>query len=184
MSRVKFVVTAIMGFVVVVSSADIFAQDCCCDSGARSGRVGIIARMRARRSTYTNNCCQAPAQNCCQATPVQTSCCPAPAPCCQTACCTPAPTCGGCDTCHASTGCCNHGGGLFANRRANRDCNSAYTSTTSGCCGQTMGCSGCAGCANGQIMQGSSQGVIVPEASGQPVAPEAPTPSVDSTKST
>ncbi len=190
MIRVKFVLAAIMAVVVTVSGSDMFAQDACCDSGVRARRVGFIARIRANRSTYTNNnccptqtadpCCQAAAAPCCQ---TATACCATPAPCCQTACCDTAPACGGCNDSHANSGCCRQGG-LFANRRANRGSNSAYTSHTTDCCGTTSGCSGCAGCAGGQIMQGSSEGVIVPEASGQPVAPDAPVPTPDSTKST
>lgn len=186
MSLVKCMLTAVLGVVVAVSSSQAFAQDCCCDSGSarmtRGNRVGFIARIRANRSSYTSNCCQTAAP-CCE-TAAATPCCPpapccqTPAPCCQTACCS-TPSCGGCNSCsscgHASNGCCRQG--LVRNFRAQRSCDCcAYTSHTSGCCGTaTTGCGGCAGCANGQIMQGSSEGVVVPEASGQPVAP-APAP--------
>jgi hypothetical protein len=59
---------------------------------------------------------------------------------------------------------------LFARARNNNCC---YTSTACG------GCEGCSGCATGGLIQGSSEGVVVPEATGQPVmpAPETPAPS-------
>jgi hypothetical protein len=185
MSRVKFVLTAVIGVVVAVSSSNTFAQDCCCDNGGwgRSQRVGLIARIRANRanrSAYANccptqtDCCQ-PQTACCQA---PAPCCATPAPCCQTACCETS-----CHSCCA-TNCCRQGGGLVRNFRARGCSNCGYTSQMSGCCGTTTGCSGCAGCAGGQIIQGASEGVIVPEASGQPVAPDAPTPTPETKSDT
>lgn len=176
MSRVKFLLTAVMGVVVTISASNMFAQECCDSGNARGGRVGIFARMRANRAyTNNNNCCATPAQDCC-ATPAP--CCQTAAPCCQTqtACCS-APSCGSCNTCQASHGCCRTG--MVRSFRARGCDNCAYTSHNN-CCGTTTGCSscgGCAGCAGGQIIQGSSEGVVVPEASGQPTAPSTPTPS-------
>jgi hypothetical protein len=188
MSRVKFLLAAVMGLVVTISSANVMAQECCDSGYARGGRVGLFARMRATR--YTNNCCPAPAQNCCPA-PVQTccatpapvqTCCATPAPCCghQTACCESS-CCNGCG--HASNGCCRTG--MVRSFRA-RGCHNCGYASTANCCGTGMssGCSGCAGCAGGQIIQGSSEGVIVPEASGQPTAPETPAPSTNAPSDT
>lgn len=182
MSRVKFLLAAVMGLVVTISSANVMAQECC-DNGSgygRGGRVGLFARMRANR--YTNNCCPAPAQNCCPA-PVQT-CCATPAPCCeqQTACCETSCCNNGCGHASHGHGCCRNG--MVRSFRA-RGCHDCGYASTSNCCGTGMssGCSGCAGCAGGQIIQGSNEGVILPEASGQPTAPEKPNPSTQTVPS-
>ncbi len=183
MSRMRFFLMALLGVVALLPASDVFAQNYANDNGGASARrVGVFARMRARRSSYTSsNCCEAPAQTGCCEAPVQTSCCPAPAPCCQTACCAaPAPACGCASDCHASSGCCKQGG-LFANRRAHRDCENAYTSCENTCssCGNaaSTGCSSCSGCAGGQIMQGTSEGIVVPGNNIAPMpVPEAPTP--------
>ncbi len=187
MSRVKFFVMALLGVVASLPASNVFAQDCCPDNGgARSNRVRIFSRIRSNRDTYTNNnCCPAPAPCC--ATPVQSPCCatPAPAPCCQTACCNnqcDAPVANNCNNCGRTP---------LVQFRRNNDrytshtvnhgsyCGCSQPSVSTGCssCG---GCAtqGCPGCSSGQIIQGSSQGIVMPEASGIQVvpAPEAPTP--------
>jgi hypothetical protein len=80
---------------------------------------------------------------------------------------------------------------LFARARRSNNCNDCYTSHVSDCggcssCGDAMAtpCGGCSGCASGAIMQGSGPGIVVPESSGQPTAPEAPTPAGEAPKST
>lgn len=186
MSRVKFFVMALLGVVASLPASNVFAQECCPDNGGvRSNRVRIFSRLRSNRDTYTNNnCCPAPAPAPCCATPAPVQCCAAPAPCCQTACCNnnyAAPVANNCNNCGRTP---------LVQFRRNNDrytshtvnhgsyCGCSQPSVSTGCssCG---GCAtqGCGGCASGHIMQGTSEGIVVPGNNIAPMpVPEAPTP--------
>ncbi len=190
MSRfVKFSLAAALAIVVTLSASDLFGQ--CCNSGGRVGirgrfgGGGIVMRVRAGRGGYTSDCGYA-TQSCGCSDCGQTY----AAPACGCGCTSyAAPSCGNCGVAYTnSCGCntCNTGRTrLFAH---NRSCGCGYVSTCNSCgygnypstgcgCGSYSG--GCPGCA-GQVYQGTTEGgVIMPQPSGEQVAP--PTENAPST---
>lgn len=172
---VKLGFAAALAIVTTVSASDLMAQcyNDCCGRSFRPIRGRVVARVQSRRCCQpTNNCC-ATTNNCC-ATTVAPTCCNTSVACCST------PVLGRYvgTTLLRRNNCCNTGCETSC-------CNGRYTSLrigcrTNRCCNtcSTVGCGGCAGCASGQIIQGTSEGgIVVPEATGQPVEPTPVMPS-------